>query len=233
MSAEPEPAGEIRNRDEPLEHRSVDPVRRRLEVLPGEEHPHGVETAGGDPRKVGCNLGQIEVRPPAHRGARRPVVDADPERLPGRRSAQRTPLCRSLRAVELHDAPIEGEVVVHHPLDVEAPFDRCAHGCAVERARSADGGNGLVRGSRRGSRSRRRRTISAIEPRRRAMTGVPQAIASTTLKPNGSSKLTRCSSARAPPSRPPRRSGRPGRRSSPAPRRAAAPRAARSSRGPG
>ena len=37
------------------------------------------------------------------------------------------------------------------------------------------------------------------------MTGVPQAIASTTLKPNGSSKLTRCRRALAPPSSSPRR----------------------------
>ena len=40
---------------------------------------------------------------------------------------------------------------------------------------------------------------SPIEPRRNAITGVPQAIASTTLYPNGSSKPIRCSSACAPP----------------------------------
>ena len=42
------------------------------------------------------------------------------------------------------------------------------------------------------------RTSSGIEPRAVAITGVPQAIASTTLNPNGSSKLTRCRSASGP-----------------------------------
>ena len=43
------------------------------------------------------------------------------------------------------------------------------------------------------------RTSSGIDPRAVAIAGVPQAIASTTLNPNGSSKLTRCSGAAAPP----------------------------------
>ena len=132
---EPEPAGEIGDHDEPIEHRAIDPARGRLEVFPGEEHPHRVETAGGDPRKVGCNLGRIESRPPAHRGTRRPVVDADPERLPRGLGLSGRPRVRV--AVELDDTLVEGEVVVHHPLDVEAPFDRRAHGCPVEGARAA------------------------------------------------------------------------------------------------
>ena len=66
------------------------------------------------------------------------------------------------------------------------------------------------------------------------MTGVPQAIASTTLKPNGSSKSIRCSSARAPPSSAPRAS-RPDRAevADPVAVERAARRTARSSPGPG
>ena len=51
------------------------------------------------------------------------------------------------------------------------------------------------------------RTISGIDPRALAMTGVPQAMASTTLKPKGSSNSMRWSRARAPPSSAPRASG--------------------------
>ena len=75
----PQLAGQIGNRDQPLDHRPVDRVRGRLEVLPGQEHPNGVEPAAGYPREVGCDLRPIELRPPAHRRARGPVVDADPE----------------------------------------------------------------------------------------------------------------------------------------------------------
>ena len=49
--------------------------------------------------------------------------------------------------------------------------------------------------------------ISGIEPRGCAITGVPHAIASTTLNPNGSSKSIRCSSALALPRTSWRRSG--------------------------
>jgi hypothetical protein len=73
---EPELAGDIGDRDQPFEHRLVDRVRCRLEVLPGQEHPDGVEAAPGDPREVGGDLRPVELRPPAHRRARRPVVDA-------------------------------------------------------------------------------------------------------------------------------------------------------------
>ena len=41
-------------------------------------------------------------------------------------------------------------------------------------------------------------TISGMEPRRVATTGVPHIIASTTERPNGSSKAMRCRSAPAP-----------------------------------
>ena len=92
---EPESGGEIRNPDELLEQRAVDPVRGGLEVFPGQEHPHRVEAAGGDPCKVGFDLCRLEARPPAHRGPRRPVVDADPEALCLRSRAQWSASCAS------------------------------------------------------------------------------------------------------------------------------------------
>ena len=87
---QPEPGGEISDHEEPPEHLAVDPAWYRLEVFPGEKHPHGVETAGGEPGKVGFHLRRIEVRPPAHGGGRWPVVDTDPEELPAESPAQRT-----------------------------------------------------------------------------------------------------------------------------------------------
>jgi hypothetical protein len=74
---EPELAGEIGDRDQPFQHRLVDRVRCRLEVFPDQEHPDGVEDTPGDPREVSGDLRPVELRPPAHRRARRPVVDAD------------------------------------------------------------------------------------------------------------------------------------------------------------
>ena len=73
------PAGEIRHRDEPVEHVAVHFVRDGLETLPGQEQPDRIETARGDTREVGEDLLFVEVCPPPHRRARRPVVDADPE----------------------------------------------------------------------------------------------------------------------------------------------------------
>src|SRR5436190_12298833 len=46
--------------------------------------------------------------------------------------------------MQLEHLPIEGEVVVHHPVDVEAPFYRGAHSCPVKRPRRIDGCGGLV-----------------------------------------------------------------------------------------
>src|SRR5438445_12337925 len=40
--------------------------------------------------------------------------------------------------VKLDDALVDGEVVVHHPLDVEARFHRCPHGRAVEVTQGGD-----------------------------------------------------------------------------------------------
>jgi hypothetical protein len=73
----PELAGKIGHGDELLDHRPVDLIRGRLEVLPGQKDANGVEPAVGDPREVGCDLCAIELRPPAHRRARGPVVHAD------------------------------------------------------------------------------------------------------------------------------------------------------------
>ena len=102
---QPEPGGEVGDNDETPEHLAVYPVRGRLEVFPGEKHPHGVETAGGDPRKVGFDLRRVEARPPAHRGGRRPVVDADPEELaPGFRAQRTASMPISCVAVEVDDA---------------------------------------------------------------------------------------------------------------------------------
>ena len=73
---------------------------------------------------------------------------------------------------------------------------------------------------------------SGIEPRSNAMTGVPHAIASTTLKPNGSSKPMRCSSACAPPSSSDRVPAPTAPMNAPGRRRSAARPARRSSAGP-
>ena len=52
--------------------------------------------------------------------------------------------------------------------------------------------------------------ISGMEPRSKAITGVPQAMASTTQNPNGSSKSIRWSRATAPPRKDERSSARTG-----------------------
>ena len=78
---EPPLARQIRDRDQPLEHHRVNPVSGGLEVLPDQKHPDRVETAGGYPREVCCDLSPIEFRPPAHRRTRRPVIDTYPEAI--------------------------------------------------------------------------------------------------------------------------------------------------------
>ena len=98
------------------------------------------------------------------------------------------------------DAVVEREVLVHHAVGVEAVLDRRAHRDPVE---PADAGTAATASSSEETRKpfSPSRMISGIEPRGWAITGVPHAIASTTLKPKGSLKLTRWRSARAPPSR--------------------------------
>src|SRR5881397_1276950 len=102
----------------------------------------------------------------------------------------------------LDDPPVESEVVVDHPIHIETLLDGRTHGCPVEARRR-------VHGSDRLARSLDEEAVLTVvhDLGRRAITGVPHAIASTTLKPNGSSKLTRCNSALAPPSRSWRLSG--------------------------
>ena len=129
------PAREVSDGCEPADHYRIDRARGRLKRLPGEEEPDRVETGRGDPREVGCDLVLVEARPPGHRGASRPVVDADPEA----RSTQWAQAPRGPpRRVERHDPLVDGQVLVHHPLDIEAFFDRCAHRPPFERRRLAD-----------------------------------------------------------------------------------------------
>ena len=73
---------------------------------------------------------------------------------------------------------------------------------------------------------------SAIDPRRKATTGVPQAIASTTDRPNGSANAIGCSSTEAPPRMRERSAGPTDPRYSTSDRGRAPPRS-RSSRHPG
>ena len=108
---------------------------------------------------------------------------------------------------------VDVEVLVHHPVDAEALLDRArARRLGRDPSRPLTAASGFL--GRRDEEAVRRRdsTISGIDPRAVAITGVPQAIASITLKPNGSSKLIRCRSARAPPSSSLRPSARPARR---------------------
>ena len=106
-----------------------------------------------------------------------------------------------------------GEVVVDHAATEQANRGASSPGRAhaaasVERraARRATGGDRLAR-RRRPDEVTPLSSARALDhdppPSSRArwaITGVPHAIASTTLNPNGSSKPTRCRSARAPPS---------------------------------
>ncbi len=72
---------DVRHRDQSFEHLGIDVLGLRLERLPEQEHADRVEPGGGDPLEVSCGLRLVERRPPPHRGAGRPVVDAEPERL--------------------------------------------------------------------------------------------------------------------------------------------------------
>ena len=73
--------GDVRHGDQALEHLGIDVVGLGLERLPQQEYAHRVEPRGGDPLEVPCGLRLVERRPPPHRGAGRPIVDAEPERL--------------------------------------------------------------------------------------------------------------------------------------------------------
>jgi hypothetical protein len=64
---ERELTGEIGDRDKMFQHLPVDGLRGRLEAVPGQEHPHRVETGRGDPLEVSGNLSPVELRPPAVR----------------------------------------------------------------------------------------------------------------------------------------------------------------------
>src|SRR5439155_24288941 len=53
----------------------------RLEVLPQQEEPAEPAARVTDAREIAIDLARVEPPPPAHRARRRPVVDADLERL--------------------------------------------------------------------------------------------------------------------------------------------------------
>jgi predicted GH43/DUF377 family glycosyl hydrolase len=122
-------------------------------------------------------------------------LDASPACRPSRRRVGR--LSGSRRTPS--QPPVEGEVLVDHPVDVETGGDRRAHPLRSSPPRRPDRSDRGVVGVARGTRSRPADQLRH-RPSRVAITGVPQAMASTTLKPNGSSKSIRCSSAIASPS---------------------------------
>ena len=80
-----------------------------------------------------------------------------------------------------HDGRVGIEIVVHHPRHVEPGHGIGSNRLAIETRRPIDGGDG-ARDIVDEEACRARPAISSpIEPRRKAITGVPQAIASTTL----------------------------------------------------
>ena len=201
------PGGQIRHGDQPIQHAPIHLARGRLEVRPGQEEPDRVETARGNPCEIGGDLRAIEVRPPPHRRSSRPVVDAEPETLARRPGVSQRCLCR---LVARDRAPRRGD----RARDSRRPCGWSRSGARPRRARaSCPSRRPRARAATASSSEPTRkpftpsRTISGIDPRGWAITGVPQAIASTTLKPNGSSKLTRWRRARAPARSSPRRSG--------------------------
>ena len=180
--------------DEPSQHGRIEGVGRRLGVLPAHEDPDRVEAGGPGAREVAARARRVVDAQPVHRLRCGPVVDAEHEPLGLRPRSREQPL-------------VGVEIRVDH-----AGAPEPCHGPGPDRAR------GRARPSRRprataASTSSTRKPVtpcsisSGIEPRRNAITGVPQAIASTTLNPNGSSNPIRCSSARAPPSTAERSSG--------------------------
>ena len=93
-----------------------------------------VEAGAGKPCEVDFDLGVVEVRPPSHGGARGPVVDSQPERVApsgSRESAGIGSFDPSLQ-VAFHGAAIDGQVLVNHPVDVEAMLDRSTHRYPVQ-----------------------------------------------------------------------------------------------------
>ena len=170
----------------------VDDVRRAtarsmaigggLEVLPAQEDADGVHAGGGDPGEVapddaaGRSGGSHSIAV-----ADGPVVDAEAE------ADQRTGIGDHLL--------VHRDVLVDHAVDAEALDRARTDGVPVELP---------ARGRRRRPRPSTSATSmpvvpsstsSGIDPRSNAITGVPQAIASTTLKPKGSSKSMRWSRA--------------------------------------
>ena len=91
---------------------------------------------------------------------------------------------------------IDRDVVVRHPLDGKAALEGRAHPCPVEPSGVVDGSDRLVDRGRRGSRISPWSITSGAEPRGKAMTGVPQAMASIMTRPNGSGQSIGKRSAR-------------------------------------
>ena len=93
---QPGALGGVGDRDQTFEHHGVDAIRPGLERLPEQEDADRVEPTVGDPSEVLGRLAFVEHRPPPHRGARGPVVDAEPERL-GRRRRRHGPERSTIR----------------------------------------------------------------------------------------------------------------------------------------
>jgi len=73
---------DVTDRSEIAERANADPVRGRLEAFPQEEDADVGEAEIADHRELLAHLARVEVRPPGHRLAPRPVVDAQQEGLP-------------------------------------------------------------------------------------------------------------------------------------------------------
>jgi hypothetical protein len=130
---------------------------------------------------------------------------ARPTRAPGSPRSRSRSCSRSWTRTGVSPAsgrarPGRPQVAVDHPVDREVLLDVRPAVRAGQLAQPPDRLHRLVRGRRRRSPVRPVGDHLGTDPSRVAITGVPQAIASTMDSPNGSAKLTRWSSASASPS---------------------------------
>ena len=172
----PGPNGRDRARDDELWRRRVSDLRRsrgargrgRRGALPGEARRQGSGRDGD---------GQPQGNSPWPTTPRRPSRSAD--------VTQRS----SIRFVRVR-------CTRHHACDAE-PLTACTR---MRRAVECSSAAAITAATAPSMSSTRKPVLpsaisSGIEPRSNAITGVPHAIASTTLYPNGSSNRIRCSSA--------------------------------------
>ncbi len=199
--------------------------RRGLGVLPAQKHPNRVEPGAGDTAEVAPRSRSVVLGKPCHRRGRGPVVDTEPERRPGGALSRR---CTPFERVEIATYLLSA-IGIDHWRATESG-DRL-RGCATGALEPRHAANGSERPRHASDQEAGRAVVDQLghRPAPRRDHRRPAGHRSTTLKPKGSSKLTRCSSGA------PRRAGlraprrRPGRDSAPGRRRCAA-RRSRSSR---